>query len=282
MAGTVGRPMLRLVGAGVDETPRVLHAVNAQERRGWGETRAGEGQSGDVRGGESRVGGARESESHENGERAGRIGAENSNAARLTDTDARWILARRTAAMLEGGNGGPAARLRPERRRDLHDLATRLGLRAFDANLVMAVVQDAAVNEGAALSEGCRERLTMVGAARNAVGDAEGGSVGTVGITGTERMRGNVRVRRVGASIDVKTMEARDSADELARLARKEAALRRLTTRVNAPGKLALTKPVEREEEAAATTGMDVALQFGVSLTLAAIGVVMMAGWVVR
>ena len=275
MAGTVGRPMLRLVGAGVDETPRVLHAVNAQERRGWGEGR----------GGESRVGEARGNESRGNGERAGRIGAENKNAARLTETDARWILARRTAAMLEGGNGEPVARLRPERRRDLHDLATRLGLRAFDANLVMAVVQDAAVNEGAALSEGCRERLTMVGAARGAARGAVGaewGAAGTVGIADTQRTRGNVSVRRVGASIDVKAMESRDSADEPARLARKEAALRRLTTRVNAPAKLALTKQVEREDEAEGTTAMDVALQFGVSLTLAAIGVVMMAGWVVR
>ncbi len=40
--------------------------------------------------------------------------------------------------------GGRAAILRPERRRELFTRATSLGLRPFDATLVIAIVQDAA------------------------------------------------------------------------------------------------------------------------------------------
>jgi hypothetical protein len=55
--------------------------------------------------------------------------------------DARAILATRVAASLEGGR---AAILRPESRRRVVALATRLGLRPFDANLIIAIVQDGA------------------------------------------------------------------------------------------------------------------------------------------
>ena len=59
----------------------------------------------------------------------------------LSDLDARRVLSLRAAESLEGGR---AALLRPERRRRLVELATRLGLRPFDANLVIAIVQDGA------------------------------------------------------------------------------------------------------------------------------------------
>ncbi len=59
----------------------------------------------------------------------------------LDAADPRWVLAVRTAAAIEGGR---AAFLPPDRRRNLNRLATRLGLRPFDASLVIAIVQDAA------------------------------------------------------------------------------------------------------------------------------------------
>lgn len=55
--------------------------------------------------------------------------------------DARRILALTTAQALEGGR---AAILRPDRRRLLVSAAGRLGLRPFEANLVIAIVQDGA------------------------------------------------------------------------------------------------------------------------------------------
>ncbi|MFG0252816.1 MAG: hypothetical protein ACF8NJ_08090 [Phycisphaerales bacterium JB038] len=69
-----------------------------------------------------------------------RIARENQAAARteLDPADPRWVLAVRVAQALEG------AQLRPERREKLLKLATHLGLRAFDANLVIALVQDRA------------------------------------------------------------------------------------------------------------------------------------------
>jgi hypothetical protein len=54
----------------------------------------------------------------------------------LEPTDPRWVLAAKTYAHLQG------ATLTPERRERLMGVARKLGLRAFDANLVIAVVQD--------------------------------------------------------------------------------------------------------------------------------------------
>lgn len=62
-------------------------------------------------------------------------------ASMLSPEDARSIFAAAVKAELEGGR---AAILRPERRRALVAAATGIGLRLFDANLVIAVVQDAA------------------------------------------------------------------------------------------------------------------------------------------
>lgn len=57
----------------------------------------------------------------------------------LSADDARWILALRTEEQLQGGAALPA-----ESRRGLLDAAHALGMRQFEAGLVIAVVQDAA------------------------------------------------------------------------------------------------------------------------------------------
>ena len=87
------------------------------------------------------------------------IAAENRSAATLSASDARWVLAARTASVLEGGR---AAVLPPERRRRLVSLATNLGLRPFDANLVIAIVQDAARTGQGPLGPAVAERLLLV------------------------------------------------------------------------------------------------------------------------
>ncbi|MBK7405637.1 MAG: hypothetical protein IPJ41_13690 [Phycisphaerales bacterium] len=73
--------------------------------------------------------------------RAWEVGAENRAAAALETFDARWVMAVRVSDALEGGR---AAVLRPETRARLVTSATRMGLRPFDANMVIAIVQDAA------------------------------------------------------------------------------------------------------------------------------------------
>lgn len=69
------------------------------------------------------------------------IARENHASSMLDAEDARGIVAARVAEALEGGRAGV---LRPERRRKIVTLATRLGLRPFDANLIIAIVQDGA------------------------------------------------------------------------------------------------------------------------------------------
>jgi hypothetical protein len=73
--------------------------------------------------------------------------------------DARWILARHAAGQMQGDR---AAMLSPERRRELVDLGTRLGLRSFDSNLVLAIVQDAAREGEAMVGPEAQSRLTLV------------------------------------------------------------------------------------------------------------------------
>lgn len=89
------------------------------------------------------------------------IARENRSAAGLSATDARWVVATRAAEALEGGRLGI---LRPERRRHIAALATRLGLRPFDANLIMAIVQDSARSgaAGGALGVETADRLRLV------------------------------------------------------------------------------------------------------------------------
>ncbi len=69
---------------------------------------------------------------------------ENYRAARLAyeqDHDVRRILAIEASQALEGGR---AAILAPQLRRDLVEHGAKLGLRPFEANLIIAVVQDGA------------------------------------------------------------------------------------------------------------------------------------------
>lgn len=87
------------------------------------------------------------------------VALENRAAADLTVDDARWALAARTADSLEGGR---AAVLPPEKRERLTRMATQLGLRPFDANLVIAIVQDGARCGEGALGLGVAARLQLV------------------------------------------------------------------------------------------------------------------------
>lgn len=70
---------------------------------------------------------------------ANEVGTENRRSAALSDGDARRIMARRVAESIDGGRAGI---LVPERRRALVSTAERMGMRPFDANLIIAVVQD--------------------------------------------------------------------------------------------------------------------------------------------
>jgi hypothetical protein len=70
-----------------------------------------------------------------------RVERENRSAAGLSADDARAVFAAQVRRSLEGG---PSAILRPEHRRRLMLLAGRLGLRTFDASLVIAIAQDQA------------------------------------------------------------------------------------------------------------------------------------------
>lgn len=78
----------------------------------------------------------------------------------LDPTDPRLVLATRTQQLLQG----PA--LSPDRRRELLDFAHDLGMRPFDANLVIAIVQDQARQDGAqaAPPTPITHRLQIVGA----------------------------------------------------------------------------------------------------------------------
>lgn len=90
--------------------------VSVEQREGW------------------KIGGAR-----------GALGREEPSAAApgrgptLRPDDARWILALRTRQRLQGGT---AAVLPAESRAELMQVGRRLGLRAFDAALIIAIVQD--------------------------------------------------------------------------------------------------------------------------------------------
>lgn len=77
----------------------------------------------------------------------------------LAATDPRWVLALRAADELQGGR---AALLTPERRRALLVLAGRMGLRPFDASLVIAIVQDAARAGQDPLGSLSESRLALV------------------------------------------------------------------------------------------------------------------------
>ncbi|MCU0688393.1 MAG: hypothetical protein MUE97_01425 [Phycisphaerales bacterium] len=77
----------------------------------------------------------------------------------ISHADPRWQVAVRTNYLLDGGR---AALLTPERRRAVLDLAETLGLRAFDANLIIAIVQDSRRTTGEGLTPETRHRLAMI------------------------------------------------------------------------------------------------------------------------
>jgi len=92
-------------------------------------------------------------------------------ADRLSLHDARRVLAVAAFTALEGGR---AAVLRPVRRRRLNQLAARLGLRAFDASLIIAIAQDAARHGERAESAAVVDRLSLVGPAHASGGTMRG------------------------------------------------------------------------------------------------------------
>lgn len=73
----------------------------------------------------------------------------------LSPTDPRWVFAVRTQNQLEG------AVLSPDRRIKLMHLAQQLGIRTFDANMIVALVQDRA-RRGAPLDD-LTGTLSMLG-----------------------------------------------------------------------------------------------------------------------
>lgn len=80
-------------------------------------------------------------------------------AAAMSALDPRWALAVRANSLLQGGR---AAVLPPESRRLLVSIGRDLSLRPFDANLIIAVVQDAARAGIDPLGAEARTRLKMV------------------------------------------------------------------------------------------------------------------------
>jgi len=83
----------------------------------------------------------------------------NRNSAAIDSTDARWVFACRVATSLEGGR---AAILRSEVRDRLVGQANHLGLRQFDANLIIAIVQDSARCGHEPLGLPTAERLPLI------------------------------------------------------------------------------------------------------------------------
>lgn len=79
-------------------------------------------------------------------------------------TDSRWVLAARAATWIEGGR---AAILTPDKRRRLMKMAESLGLRPFDASLIIAIVQDAARSGKPVLGHDTERRLGIVASGRD-------------------------------------------------------------------------------------------------------------------
>lgn len=77
----------------------------------------------------------------------------------LEPGDARWVFAVRVASAIEGER---AAILTPAKRERLMRLASMLGLRDFDATLIIAIVQDSARCGVDPLGKATAERVAMV------------------------------------------------------------------------------------------------------------------------
>jgi hypothetical protein len=75
--------------------------------------------------------------------RADRVAAENASAAAtMSALDPRWVLAVQVYRELKTNGSGVSAIITPEARRRLLLVGQRLGLRAFDSHMVVAIVQD--------------------------------------------------------------------------------------------------------------------------------------------
>jgi hypothetical protein len=99
---------------------------------------------------------------------AQRVAREN-RAAVISRDDQRSVFAAHVARQLDGGR---AAILPPDRRRHLITLAERLGLGAFDANLVIAIVQDAVREGDDPLSIASDQRLALIRAPKPVIESA--------------------------------------------------------------------------------------------------------------
>lgn len=100
-----------------------------------------------------------ESQEHARANREWEVRAEMASAASIPAHDARWVTAARASQAIEGGK---AAVLRPEVRAKIVNSAERMGLRPFDANLVLAIVQDAARHGQTIQDLDTIDRLAMV------------------------------------------------------------------------------------------------------------------------
>jgi hypothetical protein len=85
---------------------------------------------------------------------------ENASAVSLSALDPRWVLA---VQVMRGLQGGRAAILTPEERKRLMLVGNRMGLRSFDTNLVIAIVQDGARAGEDPLGTAAVGRLRLVG-----------------------------------------------------------------------------------------------------------------------
>ena len=139
-AGRTG-PSLRLVTGDVDSPQRTVRVVNALSVEGGASTKM------------SRA--AEESMKRRRME----VARENHAASSLDADDSRWVFAVRVSKVLDGGR---AAILAPERRALLMGNAREMGLREFDANLVIAIVQDCVRTGHERLCPKTEARLAMV------------------------------------------------------------------------------------------------------------------------
>ena len=97
-------------------------------------------------------------------ERRAEINIQNENRAAAThpemqSSDPRWVLAARAYSQLQG------SALTPERRQRVLRTAEQLGIRPFDANLIIAIVQDQA-RRGRGISD-ATTTLSMLGSSEH-------------------------------------------------------------------------------------------------------------------
>ena len=146
-----GRPRLRLVGSEPEPEQTRLRAVTPREVA------------------------ARKAIAQENH-------AAKRTAQALPEGDLRLVFAIDVAKALQGGR---AAILTPERRRDLVAGAESMGMRPFDANLVIAMVQHAAREGEDAAGPGAMGALPLIRGGERRAGRKAGVSFGVLfGITG--------------------------------------------------------------------------------------------------